>query len=181
MHQHITLINYPDFDWPLGHVDGGNRAKAIAMMRTFDSDLGAIEDAFSKAGILDQTLFVITADENDHFVGGAPSPAGCDGVHVPCTYKQIGEVSGNLTGLLATQQGNTTPFKVHADAAPVFYITGNPARDAAITRDLERAVNKLTAVNPYTGKTDTLTKFLADEKPLVMIESSGRTPCKSFA
>ncbi|GAC1319007.1 MAG: hypothetical protein NVS2B16_15900 [Chloroflexota bacterium] len=64
MRQSITLINYPEFDWPLGHVYGGsaNRAKTIALMRTFDRDLGHIENAFRKRGILKQTLFVITAD-----------------------------------------------------------------------------------------------------------------------
>ncbi|HEX6506521.1 MAG TPA: alkaline phosphatase family protein, partial [Chloroflexota bacterium] len=28
VHQRVTLINLPEFDWPLGHVDGGNEAKA---------------------------------------------------------------------------------------------------------------------------------------------------------
>lgn len=64
MHQQITLINYPEFDWPLGHVDGGNTdAKdVVTLMQSFDRDLGAIEDAYRQAGVLDQTLFVITAD-----------------------------------------------------------------------------------------------------------------------
>jgi len=64
MRQRITLINYPEFDWPLGHVDGGNTAptKVITLMKSFDRDLGKIEDAYRKAGILKQTLFVITAD-----------------------------------------------------------------------------------------------------------------------
>jgi hypothetical protein len=64
MHQRITLINYPEFDWPLGHVDGGNTdpAKVIQLMKDFDHNLAMIEDAYRKAGILDKTLFVITAD-----------------------------------------------------------------------------------------------------------------------
>ena len=64
IHQRITLINYPEFDWPLGHVYGSisNRAKVGAEMVALDRDLGKIEDAYRKAGILDQTLFVITAD-----------------------------------------------------------------------------------------------------------------------
>jgi hypothetical protein len=64
MHQRITLINYPEFDWPLGHVDGGNLdpKDVVTLMRDFDHDLGRIEDAYRKAGVLDQTLFVITAD-----------------------------------------------------------------------------------------------------------------------
>lgn len=64
MHQRMLLINYPEFDWPLGHVDGGNLAPAdvITLMKNFDQDLGRIEGTYRKAGILDKTLFVITAD-----------------------------------------------------------------------------------------------------------------------
>jgi type I phosphodiesterase/nucleotide pyrophosphatase len=64
MHQRITLINYPEFDWPLGHVDGGTASptRLARLMRGFDRDLGRIETAYRKAGILKQTLFVITAD-----------------------------------------------------------------------------------------------------------------------
>ncbi|HZS93484.1 MAG TPA: alkaline phosphatase family protein [Chloroflexota bacterium] len=64
MHQRLTLINFPEFDWPLGHVFGGiaNRARVIQRMRAFDRDLGMIERAYRKAGILKQTLFVVTAD-----------------------------------------------------------------------------------------------------------------------
>jgi hypothetical protein len=64
MRPRLLLINYPEFDWPLGHVDGGplSPATVITDMKVFDADLGLIEDAYRKAGILDQTLFVITAD-----------------------------------------------------------------------------------------------------------------------
>ena len=86
----------------------------------------------------------------------------CDGVTTPCTYSLIGEVNGNLTGLLATQQSITTPFTVHADMAPTIYLTGNPSRTSSTTRAFGRALSKLTAANPYTGVTDTLTAALAD-------------------
>jgi hypothetical protein len=64
MHQRITLINYPEFDWPLGHVYGGTASprKLGRLLRSFDQDLGRIEDAYRKAGILKKTLFVITSD-----------------------------------------------------------------------------------------------------------------------
>jgi hypothetical protein len=104
-------------------------------LKAFDAGFASFFARLQKDGInKSNTLFVITADENDHFVGGAPSPANCNGITTPCTYKQIGELAGNLTGLLATQQGNTTPFQVHADSAPNFYVTGNPAQDASVTR-----------------------------------------------
>lgn len=74
MRPHVTLINVPEFDWPLGHVYGGNldRKDTIALMKRFDSDLGKIEDQYRKAGILDKTLFVITSDHGmapvTHFI-----------------------------------------------------------------------------------------------------------------
>jgi len=58
------------------------------------------------------TLFVITADEGDHFAGSAATPSGCNGVKVICHYSRIGEVNGNLTTLLAAK-GITTPFDVN--------------------------------------------------------------------
>ena len=60
--QQVTLINLPEFDWPLGHVYGADPARAETLMQDFDRDLGSIESAYRKAGVLDKTLFVITAD-----------------------------------------------------------------------------------------------------------------------
>ncbi len=64
MHQQMTLINYPEFDWPLGHVYGGIIAKpqVESLMREFDYDLGRFEATLKAAGVLKRTLFVITAD-----------------------------------------------------------------------------------------------------------------------
>ena len=150
--------------------------------------LAAANDAFGKFfarlerdGITkDNTLFIFTADENDKFVGGAPSPANCDGVHVPCTYAQIGEIDANLSRLLASQANNETRFSVHSDSAPTFYINGNPGQTDPITRQLERDVGKLTAINPITGKTDVIAQALADQTEqrfLHMITSDpNRTP-----
>jgi predicted AlkP superfamily pyrophosphatase or phosphodiesterase len=62
VHQQVTLINLPEFDWPLGHVYGGETARARKLMQDFDRDLGTIEDTYRRAGVLDQTIFVVTAD-----------------------------------------------------------------------------------------------------------------------
>jgi arylsulfatase A-like enzyme len=60
----VMLVNIPEFDWPLGHVDGAGRDPALVrqLMQHFDADLGRLEDSYRKAGILDQTLFVFTSD-----------------------------------------------------------------------------------------------------------------------
>jgi predicted AlkP superfamily pyrophosphatase or phosphodiesterase len=64
MHPRLLLMNYPEFDWPLGHVFGGSIDQSLVQtdMRDWDNDLGQIEDLYRKEGILNQTLFVITAD-----------------------------------------------------------------------------------------------------------------------
>lgn len=74
MYPHVLLINYPEFDWPLGHVYGGslNKPKVELLMKQFDEDLGQIETVYHQAHILKRTLFVITADHGmgkiKHFV-----------------------------------------------------------------------------------------------------------------
>jgi hypothetical protein len=154
---------------------------------TYESQLRAENAAFGKffSGLAAHgitkanTLFLITADEGDHFVGGAPSPAGCNGVTVVCTYSKVGEVQGNLTGMLAAN-GVSTPFDVQADSAPSIYIHGQPGATAPRVRAMERAVARLSADNLSTGRTVRLTGYLADPvelKLLHMITSDPkRTP-----
>jgi len=64
MHQTVTFINEPEFDYPLGHVWGASRdpTAVTSLMQQFDRDLGDLEDHYRKAGVLDHTLFVVTAD-----------------------------------------------------------------------------------------------------------------------
>jgi hypothetical protein len=147
-----------------GTAYGPGQAGYVAALRSYDDAFGKFFTRLAHDGLNQtNTLFVFTADDGDHFVGRAPSPANCDGVTTPCTYSQIGELNANMTGLLATEQGVTTPFKVHSDSAPTVYITVNPARDnQTVARPFEQAVGKLTAANPITGPTDTLTQFPAD-------------------
>jgi hypothetical protein len=138
------------------------------------------------------TLFIITSDENDHFVGGTPTPANCDGATTPCTYvypntsppvRSVGELTANLDSILRTQRGNKTEFLVHADDAPTISIDGNPKPTDALTRQFELDLAALTWVNPLPGKTgevDKLAQYLADPaemKILHMVTSSpARTP-----
>lgn len=165
---------------PGGTAYGPGQAGYVSALKTYDSAFETFFQRLGKDGInAKNTMFVVTSDENDHFVGGAPTPARCDGVTVPCSYKQIGEIDANAKGLLAAA-GNTTPFTVHADSAPNYYLTGNPAASSATARTFEHAVAGLTAVNPITGNTDTISSYLADPvemKNLHMVTSDPlRTP-----
>ncbi len=159
---------------------GPGSAGYVATLKSYDDAFAKFFDRLAHDGInSSNTLFVFSADENDHFVGGAPSPTNCDGVTTPCNYSQIGEINANLTGLLATQQGITTPFTVHADSAPTVYLTGNPARDATVTRTFERGVAGLTAANPITGNTDTLTNYLADPVEMKLLHMVTADPART--
>jgi hypothetical protein len=165
---------------PTGPAYGPGQAGYVAALKAYDTAFGTFFTRLANDGLnKSNTLFVFTADEGDHFAGGAPSPAGCDGVNTPCTYSKIGEVNANLAGLLATERGNTTPFKVHSDDAPTVYITGNPARDAAVTRTLEHDMNALTAVNPITGNTDTIAQFFADPVEMRILHMVTADPART--
>jgi len=161
--------------------DGPGQAPYVAQLHAYDQAFQEFFDRLAADGIdKSNTLFVFTVEEGDHFVGSQPTPTGCDGVTTACSYSTIGEINMNLTGQLATQQGITTPFTVHADMAPTIYITGNPSRTAGVTRNFARALGHLTAVSPYTGATDDVSVALADPvemKALHMITADPqRTP-----
>ena len=112
-------------------------------------------------------------------VGGDPSPAKCDGVAVPCTFAQIGEINADLSRLLATQALNTTKFTVHSDSAPTVYITGNPGQTDAVTRKFERDVATLTVVNPITGNTDKLMAALAGVTEMKLLHMVTADPART--
>jgi hypothetical protein len=163
-----------------GQAFGPGSAGYVAALKSYDAAFGKFFTRLANDGInKNNTMFVFTADEGDHFVAGAPTPTNCDGITTPCSYNQIGEINVNLTGLLATQQNITTPFTVHADAAPNFYLTGNPARDATVTRTFEQGVGALTALNPITGNTDKLTNYLADPVEMKLLHMVTADPART--
>ena len=149
---------------------GPGEAPYVQQLKVYDAAFGKFFARLAADGITkDNTLFVVTADENDHFVGSAPTPANCDGIHTPCTYSHVGEIDTFVDRLLLTQRQNTTPFLVHSDDAPTFYITGNPAPTDTVTRTLEHDVNALTVVNPITGNNDRLSALLADRAEMKLL------------
>jgi hypothetical protein len=100
-------------------------------------------------------------------------------VTTPCTYSQIGELNANLTGLLATQKKITTPFTVHADSAPTVYITGNPARDASVTRAFEQAAAEVTVTNPLNGKQELVSHYMADPVEMKLLHMITADPART--
>jgi len=160
-----------------GNALGPGDACYVENAQRYDQAFKKFLDRLTKDGITPKnTLFVIGAEENDHFAGAnvgrsqAPSdPANCDGVIVPCRYStgQVGEVQANLPGLLAAERQNATPFDVEPQGA-VMYVNGTPSRpqpaanDPAV-RQLERDTASLTANNPYSGaQNEKIVNYQAD-------------------
>jgi hypothetical protein len=149
---------------------GPGEAPYVTQLQQYDAAFAKFFARLEADGITkDNTLFIVTADENDHFVGGPPSPANCDGVKVPCTYKNVGEIDTYVDRLLLTQRQNTTPFALHFDDAANFYINGDPAPTDPKTRTMEHDVDALTVTNPITGKTDKLSALLADQAEMNLL------------
>ena len=139
----------------------------VNQLAAYDTAFGKFFARLAQDGITkDNTLFVVTADENDHFVGGPPSPANCDGIHIPCTYARKGEVDADLSLVFATEFGDTTPFGIHFDDAPTFFIKGNPGQMDAVTRKLEQESGRMLGFDPVAGpngSTNHVAQAIADQ------------------
>jgi hypothetical protein len=179
---------------PSGPAYGPGEAGYVAALKAYDDAFDKFFTRLASDGIdSSNTLFVFTADENDHFAGGTPASP-CDGVNTVCVYSHVncpsatvatcpsdnvGELNANMAGLLATQQGITTPFRVHSDSAPTVYITGNPARDHPVTRAFEQATGKLTATNFYQGVTENMTIGMADPVEMELLHMVTADPART--
>jgi hypothetical protein len=136
---------------------GPGEAGYVQQLDDYDLAFQKFFDRLAADGInKSNTLFVFTVDEGDHFVGDAPTPAGCDGVTTPCNYNRVGEINADLRRMVYTQSGDSTLFSVHSDDAPTVYVNGTAAQpfrdqtDPAV-RNLEREMAQLNWLNPYTG------------------------------
>lgn len=156
-----------------GHPEDRNdyspgEAHYVDQLRQYNDAFGKFFQRLANDGInKSNTLFVVTTDEEDHHINGLPSPRGCDGVTVPCTYQQSGELSVNTKGLLQGETGTTTPVQVNQDDAPDLYLNGNPGPADPTTRNFERALGKLTLTNPLSvtlgvPANENPTQYLAD-------------------
>jgi hypothetical protein len=176
---------------------GSGSACYIQQAQYYNQAFGTFFQRLAADGITPQnTLFVFSTDEGDHVaeanIGRAiqPTPANCDGATVTgntvnpdvlCNYPAgtFGELSANLTGLLATQTHNTTKYSLEQDTAPEFYVKGQPGPDTTGVRSLERAVASLTASNPYTATTQPVTNYLADPTEEAILHMVNADPART--
>jgi hypothetical protein len=119
---------------------GPGDACYVAQLAAYNDAFGKFFERLKADGITkENTLLVVTADEGDHFAGGAPAPANCDGIKVACSYAKLGEIDSNAA-------------------------TGAP-----LVRSFERATAQLKVMSPITGNTDQLTRYLADPVELKLL------------
>ena len=205
MQEHGVPVTYSYIsDAHDNHAGGGTfgpgEAGYVAALKAYDDAFAKFFGRLAADGITqDNTLFVFTSDEGDHYSGGTGTPPGCDGINTPCVYSHVscpatsppscpannvGETNANFAGLLQTQQAITTPFRVHSDSAPTVYITGNPLRTDPVTRNFERAAGLLVGRNPQTGNSHQIMAAMADPvemRLLHMITSdAARTPTFTY-
>jgi hypothetical protein len=160
---------------------GPGEAGYVQQLHDYDRAFGQFFARLAADGInKSNTLFVFTVDEGDHFAGDQPTPAGCDGVSTPCNYDRVGEINANLSRMIATQFGDTTPFTVHSDDAPTVYITGNPSQTAPTTRNLEREMARLSWLNPYSGQVENnIMVALADQTEMKTLHMVTADPART--
>jgi hypothetical protein len=167
---------------------GPGEAAYKQQLADYDAAFDKFFTRLAKDGITkDNTLFVVTVDEGDHFAGGT-GIAQPDGslayAHTNCTVltacppNQIGEVNVKMQSI--TPAG-TPAYSVHADDAPTFYVNGNPTRTDPGVRKFERDLLGTTIVDPYQGGVPvSIAERMADpveEQTLHMINSDPkRTP-----
>ncbi len=157
-----------------GNALGPGDACSVAALKSYDNSFETFFQRLAADGITPQnTLFEISAEENDQFAGAnvgraiQPTPAGCDGVTVACNYAtgQIGELAANIKGLLAGTGTATagTQYDVDAQGASI-YIHGRPGAGDPAVRQMERDTAAMTANNPYSGATNEhIAKYQADQ------------------
>jgi hypothetical protein len=174
---------------------GPGEAGYVAQLAAYNTAFGQFFTRLTADGITpSNTLFIITADEGDHFVGSQPTNPGCDGVTTPCTYpinaatgeEEIGEFDADLTDIVL-DAGDATPFNLHFDDAPPIYINGDetavnfsPGTPDPLARGLEQTMGPLQIPSPITLVNETALAAMADpaeEKLLHMVTADPlRTP-----
>jgi hypothetical protein len=169
---------------------GPGEADYTAQLKAYDDAFVAFFDRLANDGITkDNTLFVVTADEGDHYAGGAgvPQPDGslayahtnCSWATTPtCPSNQVGEVNLNISAKLPA---GSPAFSLHRDSAPAFWVNGQPDRANAALRQLERDVFGVNAIDPYVSSSPTpVFVAMADtvgERALHMVNTDpARTP-----
>ncbi|HEX4584300.1 MAG TPA: hypothetical protein VH183_05685 [Burkholderiaceae bacterium] len=180
---------------------GPGEAGYVQQLASYNVAFGKFFARLQADGITkDNTLFIITSDENDHFAGQPGVPAGCDGIHTPCTYDRqppgcdgdanppctsitppLGEVNADLNALLLTEYPGSVPpaFSAHFDSAPTIYIHGQPASGASVTRGLELQMAALKGFDPIKGGVVPVMTAMGDVAEMKLLHMVTQDPART--
>jgi hypothetical protein len=162
----------------------------VSNAQHYDAAFQKFFDRLAADGITPaNTLFVISAEENDQFAGAnvgraiQPAPTGCNGVtQPPCNYPTgtIGELQANIKGLLAGTPSASTQFDIEPQGASI-YVHGQPAANDPAVRQLQRDTAQMKGDDPYSGVNgEQITKYQAGavEQRVLHIQTADplRTP-----
>jgi len=189
-HDNHTSSFPAPFDPNFPRASGPGQADYKAQLKSYDDAFGTFFDRLASDGITkDNTLFVVTADEGDHYAGGAGIPqadgslayehTNCSWTTTPaCPSNQIGEVNLKIQPVLPA---GSPIFSIHRDSSPAFWVNGQPGRADPTLRKLERDVAGLNAIDPYVSSSPAPVFLqMADsvgEKALHMVNTDpARTP-----
>jgi hypothetical protein len=170
-----------------GNAFGPGEAGAEAQLAEYNAAFSAFFQRLAGDGITKaNTLFLVTVDEGDHYAGGGPLNAGCDGATTPCQYdtaeaggaafgtagfaRNVGEADVNLPALVSGTTGDTTTFGQDFDDAPTILVPnqGNhagapPGQNDPTVRKLEREMGTLTEFDPIDGQQHKIADDIADQ------------------
>jgi len=129
-------------------------------LANYDAAFTKFLTRLSKANVTSaDTLFVITSDETDHYVG-QPSQNG---------EIQAGEIDVYLDRLMVLERQNVTRFDMSYGAAPALYIRGNPSPVDPLTRAFAQDLQKLTVRDAASDGTQPLAAFVADRAGMTLL------------
>lgn len=182
--------------WSGENAFGPGEAGYVDQLKQENQSFNAFFERLAADGInKNNTLFVITADEGDHFAGGTPiNAATCDGINVPCQYNHdnahpnvhsVGEQDARIDSALAQEKGDTNPFGIHFDDNPNFYV-GGPAGSTSppgpldpAVRQLEQDVGSLTMTDQISGQVVPVTRHLADAEDQTILHMTTTDPLRT--
>ncbi len=197
---YLSDVHDDQYDENHGNAFGPGELGHELQLREYNAAFAAFFHRLSRDHInKNNTLFLVTVDEGDHYDGSAPLNPGCNGVTVPCQYdsaeaggaafgtpgftRNVGEVDTSLPGLLKSLDGNTTTYGFDFDDAPALVVpnqsspTGpRPGPNDPTVRTLERDISGAQEFNPIVGHNVPITVNMADENEETILHMVNADP-----
>jgi hypothetical protein len=155
-----------------GGAYGPGEAGYVAALKSYDDAFAAFFNRLAADGInKSNTLFVVTADENDHYAG--QQAQNCDGVNTPCDYNTApGMATGGKPqhGIFDVTNGGTMPYA--APAWPPASVNGPLVGEVGYNIKWNGLLGPTVAGTPYDISFDSAPSFYINGQPQA-VDASG--------